>query len=373
MEGEITIVIYMIAFIVAATALLLLLYYIIPFRTSYKAISRLWIIYIIAFAALAYHCEPSPSTDLYRLYQEIDTFRYGNASIFGGPYIVMNLVYWIVAKFPSNGWFPVFTILIWGFCTQGIVKKYTKNRPFPTRQVIMYYLAANGGVFVVYLISGNRSTMVASLWCYAYYSWYEKEKSKYYIVMAVCAFVHLLTLILVGLTLLFGILNRRKSAVSYVITFGVVIVIGYVISSDMSHIAALFGTGGIYFENLYSKILVYSNRDSSFQQGREMMLRIIGALYLFLCIILLHKEGNKKYDIIGFLILIMFAGFKMSILFERMPYVLGCACLPILIDLMSNKHRKEVNNIVLRNVGFVVFLAQAAWGAYETILWLDFA
>lgn len=340
-----------------------------PIRLTKKQLGILWMIYIVSLATMAFFIELPQGIDLYRMYKKVDAFRSSGESVVFSAEVLVDIMYWLTAKTNENGWLVFFIIIAFGICVKHIIYTYLDENSYTTKAVVLYFLAVNAGVFVVYLLTGVRSTLVAALWCYAYFKWYNKKKSVYYIIVGCSMFLHLLGLILLVLTWVYEILQKRKNMFSYIVTFGVILIIGYVLNSNIG-IDFLASFSSDFTQFVGQKWQAYSNRGHEFQQGWELRFRIINSLYLLACLVFLHLKGNKKNQIFGFFILVMYAGFNMSILFERMPYVLGIASLPIINE--SINEAKKIGRILIGGMGIMIIGLQVCWGIYESYLWLDF-
>lgn len=355
------------AFIFITLICFLILFY--PVRLTVKQATGVWMLFIFTLASLGFLVEPSPELDLYRMYIEIDEFRDGSRKIFDSPLFAMNIIYWLVSHTNNNGWLVFGTVVVWGLCIREILKQYLRNNTYNSKAVILYFFAANAGCFVVYLISGIRSTLTAAIWCYAYFIWYDRKQWIYYLLVLSSVFIHVFGLILLGLTFLYYFLQRKKSMSAYLITFFIIMVIGYILNNSSS-LPFLSSAGIRYVDFVLDKIRVYSIRGYEFQQTREFLHRIMNGGFLLICLLHLHRKGEMKYEIFGFFILVMFAGYNMSILFERMPYVLGICTLPIINASVLTS--KKIGKLVFISLGTVVFGLQLLWGVYETSIWINF-
>lgn len=340
-----------------------------PIHLTKKQIIVLWMIYIFSLAIIGYHIKPSYDMDLYKLFAEIDGFRAGTKKIFDSPLFITNILFWIVSKTYNNGWLVFLAVIIWGLCIKGILNYYLNETECSLQAVVLYFLAANGGCFIIHLLSGIRCSLAVSIWCYAYFKWYKNKKKFYFCVASMTVFIHTIGIILIGLTILFYVLLRKKSIGAYFITFLSVLFCGYLLNTVQEN-DWLSSFNISYFNLLAEKLKAYAIRGYEFQQMRELLLRVFGSIYLFMCVAFLHFKRNTKYEIVGFFILVMFAGFNMSILFERMPYALGILALPIINESMIES--KALGKFVIGYMGAMFFGAQVLWGVYEISIWINF-
>lgn len=340
-----------------------------PVNLSKKQVLLFWQIYVIALAVLGFHINPGPLLDLYKAYQEIDLYRSGSISITNSPLILLNMFYWFVSKTNHNGWHVFIAVVVWGRCIGGILKEYIYKNKYYTKAIILYFLAINGGCFIVHLLSGIRCSLATAIWGYAYYVWYKKNKKVFYCIMISTVFLHLFGGILLGLTVLYEYVLKKKNKYRIV---SIILIAGFFIITNtniMLYVLECFS--GQYAEFLLDKWKAYAIRNYEFQQGREMMLRILGAFYFGICIFLTKAKNKTDNYIIWWFIVFMFVGFKMSILFERLPYAIGIGVLPLLNNIM--KINSKPKKFFLTYAGALVLYAQVVWGIYEVMIWMDFA
>lgn len=360
--------------LIIAVMFFLLVCMICPIRLTIRQIRGLWLIQIIAVACLSYLIKPGFSLDLYRIYNQINLFRDGRAEIFDTPFFVLNFFYWLVSKTPNNGWFPFFGVLIFGLFADGILKNYLETNYYATKAVMLYFLASYGGFFVIYLLAGVRSVVVAAVWVYAYQKYFKNNKKRFFLIVTPTIFIHLLAIVLLVIVLLYSFCERKNTFKSYIIAIIIVGVVGYTLNSDI--ILSLIGRNNSAYLMMFSENWkAYRIRDYQFQQTGELILRAVTAIYYLVCSLYLSYKGNKKNNIIIFIVAIMFVGFNMSILFERLPYVLGIASLPILNEvttIQSDDKNSIVISYLLFIFGAIVIGAQFVWGVRECVLWLDF-
>lgn len=363
--------VFRIAFTILSIIVLLYVFCLIfPIKLRSNQLILSWMIFIVALATMGLFIDPGRELDLYRIYGEINLVRAGNMSLADTPYKLVWVMYWLVSKTNRNGWIVFMTVILWGICIAKIMQNYLRDNKYLTRNIIIYLLAALGGCFVVHLLSGIRCALAAAIWSYAYMNCYSTNKKKYYLLGCVSLLLHSLGGILLLGTLIYEILQKRKSIWSYVLCFGVIVLLGFVLN-NIQMFSGFISNNSIYGELIGNKIASYSIRGADYQQSRELLFRIITSIYLFVCIYLLHRKGNTKYEIIGFFILVMYAGYNMSILFERMPYVLGICSLPIINETFYVK--KNGKTVFFYGVGILVFTLQIMWGIYETVSWLHFS
>lgn len=340
-----------------------------PIKMSKIQLSILWFTYIISLAVIGYFINPGTSLDLYRMYMEINGFRAGSNTIFKSPMIITNFLYWLVSKTNNNGWLVVIGVLIWGICIQRILAKYLDTHDYETRAVILYFLAANAGCFVIYLLSGIRCSLASAVWVYAYMKWYKEKKWKYYIFAGLTIFIHMLGLVLITFTEIYRVLQKKKNIWTYIAAFTTIALIGLFLNTDLGvRIVSMYNFG--YAQFVTEAWNAYLLRGYEFQQQREMMFRIISGILYLLLVVQLHISKNRENEIWGFYILVMFAGFNMSILFERLPYVLGIASLPIINE--SALSKKGVSKVCFYVVFAIFTILQILWGVYEMSIWFDF-
>lgn len=358
--------VYGLIFCVIATIFLIFF----PVRMTRGQLIGFWTIYIILLAVFGFHIDPGYELDLYRIYKEIDAFRAGQSSITDSSMIIMNIVYWIIAKTNDNGWLVVITVLIWGACVGKVTSEYLRSHRYDTRAVVLYYLAANGGCFVFYLLTNIRCSIVFAVWLYAYFIWYKRKRWVYYVLTVLMIFIHSVGILVMGLTLLYHFLKSKNRIRGYVITFVAILFIGYLLNNTeiVGNILSSMGTS--YASYLSEKWQAYSIRGIEFQQGREMMFRILSSLLYFVLLIELHLKGNREYEIFGFFIMVMYVGINMSIIFERFPYLLGLSALPILNE--SSMTKRGIKKKIFYIGTFAILFGQIIWSIYEIMLWVNF-
>ena len=260
-------------------------------------------------------------------------------------------------------------MIIWGLFICGILTKYLTSHEYYIRPVMLYFLAVNGGCFIIYLLSGLRCSLAVAIWGFAYFRWYDNRKLLYYLSCVLCSLVHTIGIVLIGFTLFYSVLQKKKTMISYAITFIIILACGYILNTTEG-VQFLSRMGTAYSDLFAEKLAAYILRGYEFQQPREMTLRALGSVFILSCIIYLHYKGNRKHEVFAFYILVMFAGYDMSILFERLPYMLGICSLPILNETYAIAKRE--GRMFVWTMGFIVFGAQVIWGVYEMISWLTF-
>lgn len=358
---------YLALVMIAVIALITVTATALPIRIKSSGFICIWLVYVLGMSIIAYYIEPSPSLDLYRIYQEIDAFRSGSRTIFDSPMIILNLVYWLVSKTNYNGWYSFISVLLTGLLQLNVIRNYIKNNEYSSRAICLSFLACNSGCFVVYLFIG-RSSFVAALFVYAYYIWHGKNRKVFWILMLCGSLIHTLGLILSLLTIVYDISFIKKSKRMYILTFTIVLAMGYVLQSDFSFlILERIGTG--YGQMLSEKWRAYSIRGIEFQQQQEMMFRFISTFFLLISVLYLHYKKDSTYDLFAYFVMVMYAGFNISIIFERMPYVVCMASLPILNETFMKMKR---GRLLYLYIGAMIFLMVNVWGLYEASLWLDF-
>lgn len=361
---------FVVLLLIMVMAIVLVFFALTPIRISNKQISVFWIMFIVLFAYVGFHVNPTPDLDIYRIYRYIDNYREGNiTSIFATPTFIMNIVYWLIAHLKNNGWFVSLTIIIWGMLINGIFRQYSKKKIIVHQSVFIYFLASLGSFFVVYLISGSWCSIAVTLWAYAYYRWSEHKKWLFYVIGIMSIFIHSTGIVLMIFTIIFQVLQRKHNFKSYFFVFIAIVALGYVLNNP--EIMKFTSKAGFSYGILISeKINAYSMRGVEFQQVRELLFRIVTSLFLLFSIGYLHLKNNMKNEIFGFFILVMFAGYNMSILFERIPYLLGVCSLPIFNEtIMESKKGWNYFYIIM---SLLLFGLQVAWGCYETKEWITF-
>lgn len=355
--------------ILACYYLIILLLIVLPIKVSKNTILFMWVCHIISLAIIGYHIIPSPSLDLYRMYIEIDDLRVGSTTIFDSPFLLNNLIYWIVSKTNHNGWFAFISVVLIGGLELCIIKEYIRNNKIVTKAVALYFLGCNSNSFIVYLFIG-RSFLVAAIFVWAFYVLKEKNKKLFWLSTFACCLIHALGIILLLFAFTYEVVKKKKSKRINVLMVVIAFVIVYLLNTDLpEHILGMINLD--YFSILQEKYQAYAIRGIEFQQRREMIFRTLNLSYILFCVFYLWRKGNSRHEIWGFFILITFAGYNFSILFERMPYVVGIAMLPILNDFLLVSKGILKKSVVI--VGAFILISQTIWGVYETWAWLDFA
>lgn len=340
-----------------------------PIKLSRKTMIFIWVCYIISLSVIGYYIVPNQDLDLYRMYRDIDNLRTGITTIYNTPFLLNNLIYMIVSKTNYNGWYAVISVVIIGGLELALIKEiYSKNKIVSGKALALYLLGCNANSFFVYLFIG-RSFVVAAIYVYAYYIWKERNKIVFWILIFSSCFIHALGIVLLVFTIAYDFAKKKQSRGVNVLMIAIVFATAYVLSTDLP--GRFFETINLeYFSLLQDKYHSYSLRGIEFQQGREMLFRALNMLYMLICIFYLWRKNNNKHMIWGFFIMITFACFNFSIIFERMPYVLGIALLPVLNDVLITSKGIMKKSFIL--FGAIILIMQTIWGIYEASLWLDF-
>lgn len=355
--------------ILACYYLIAFLLIVLPIKAAKNSIFFIWVCYVISLSIIGYYIVPSPSLDLYRIYEDIDNLRLGITTIFDSPFFLNNLIYWIVSKTDYNGWYAFISMMLIGGLELSIIKEYSSRYKINTKAAALYFFGCNANAFIVYLFIG-RSFLVAALYVYAFYVWKEKKKKIFWLLALACCFIHSLGVVLLLLTLIYEFTKGKKTKRISVLMIVAIFIIAYLLSTDLpERILGIFNLD--YFSFLQDMYQSYSLRGIEFQQGREMLFRTLNMLYMLICILYLWHKGNNRHMVWGFFIMITFVSFNFSIIFERMPYVIGVASFPVLNDVFSISKGIMKKSIVM--IGALVLISQTIWGIYEAWLWLDFS
>lgn len=306
--------------------LFMLLCIIFPIKLSVRAVINFWWFGIILFAIFAFYLDPIDSWDLSRLYRTVDYFRYGNAKITDDIFIVQNVLFWLVSKTGDNGWLVFIAILAWGGFVGGVIKQDIQSNKYSTQAILIGFLSAYSAHYIIYLVSGIRSALVASMWVYAYFRWYKENKVMYYGIMITGGLIHLISPILMVLTFTYHLIRQKGKWWNYILVIVAVFIIGYVVNNN-------FGDFFLRFNNDYMQMIgmkwnLYADYKNELRG--EGFFRVLTLFTYLVCVYYLHKKGKQEYDIVGFITLIAFAGNNMDILINRLPYAIGVAAVPMI-------------------------------------------
>ena len=339
-----------------------------PIKVSKNTLLYVWGCHILALAIMGYYIIPEPELDLYRLFQEIDGIRLGkNNVVNNSPFLILNIIYWFVSKTANNAWYPFFSILFIGGLEFCIIKNFVSNtNQYTTKITALYFLGCNANGFLVYPFSG-RAFLVAALFVYAYYMWNTSNKKMFWILALICCLIHILGFVLVLFTILYEFIKLTKINN---ISFICILFIAILLNTDLP-LLFLELVELDYFNLLHLKYQAYLIRGLEFQQPIEMFFRTINLIYALICLWYLRKVGNKAYAIWEFFILITLCSFNFGIIYERMPFVIGIAMLPVL-NAFFLKLKRPVNSIMFY-AWACIWSAQIMWGIRETWAWLTFA
>lgn len=315
------------------TAFLLLLYVMVifccivfPVKFSPRTIVCFWWIGIILMAVFVFYLDPINGWDLNLLYRWVDDFRFGYSKITDNIFIVQNLILWLVSKTNDNGWLVFLAVIFWGACVSGVIKEYIYNNKYNTQAILIGFLSAYSAHYIIYLVSGIRSALVTAMWVYAYYRWYKKSRGIYYGIMIAGMLIHLISPILMTLTFVYHLVRQKGKKWNYILVFAAIFVVGFFINNDFSEL--FLGFNNEYMQMIGMKWSLYTDYEN--QLRGEGFFRALTLVVYLVCVIYLHRKGNPKYDIIGFFILVAFAGNNMDILINRLPYALGIAAIPVI-------------------------------------------
>lgn len=335
-----------------------------PIRVSRNVFLYIWACYVFALAVIGYYIEPSAELDLFRMYNTINELRAGQATVLdSSPFLILNVMYWLVSQTENNSWYAVLSILIIGSLEFAIINKYIQNGAYVPKIFALFFLGCNANGFIVYTFIG-RSFLVAVVFVYAYYVWRDVDKKIFWGLTIVCCLIHILGLVFMLFSILYELTMSHK-----LIRYGCILCIIIILHTNIP--LQLFSLiPGEYSSLVLEKYQAYSIRGFEFQQPVEMWFRTINLLYALICLLYLQHIGNTQYEIWIFFTIITFCGFNFSIIYERMPFVIGVAMLPILQAIFMNVKR-PVNAIIYYTLACIWF-GQTLWGIREAYAWLSF-
>lgn len=281
----------------------------------------------MAFAVFVFYAEPSYTTDLYRHYYTINSFRNGTGNLFENPLILFRLACLLISQTNNNGWLPCISVLLWGFFTGKILRHYISNTFYKTKAVLLYYLMVLGGCSVLYIVSGIRNTLVFAICCYAFYFYHEQHRRKFYIISLISCGIHVSGVVFIILTILYDCLFKGKDIRKFFRIILGILLIGIGFKTNL-YIAILRGLPISYAEFLVSKLQLY--QEYSGGMALENMMRIVVVITMAFLLFGLRKENNPLIDFEIFLVCITIAMYPFAILFERLFYAVSIMAFPVL-------------------------------------------
>lgn len=348
-----------------------ILLFIVPIRVKSNGIIMLWYVFILALAVFAFYAEPSVSDDLFRHYNIIQQFRDGTTSIFRSPLIVWNIILWLISLTANNGWLPFATVLIWGILVGEIVKSYLKTNQYRTRSIIIYFVSALGGCSVFYIISGIRNALVVAIWAYAYFCHYQNKRKYFYYALCLIIFgMHTVTLLLIGLNLLYEYAVRKVKTKSIAMMIAPVFLIGLALNSNfLEAIAGIISSP--YLNLIVSKFTVY--REQYLIADRWMIenqIKLVALIVLLCFELYLYRKKHEKLSFNLFLIFCTLAMSSMPIFFERLFYLISVLSFSTINGMTEELTRWK--RTFVSYIAMAVFSGQLFFAFYEMFAHISF-
>lgn len=337
-----------------------------------KKIKICWYLLIFSFAIFSYYAEPSVSDDLFRHYADIDNIRRGVFSLDYSALFVWQFFEWLVSKTNHNGWLPFFTIILIGFFIQQIQDEWFVEHSFSVRGSLLGYLSALAGLGIFSIVSGIRCTLVSAMLIYAYLSFYEKRRKKFYIISIIGCMIHTVGVLYIVLILIHNLIivskNRTKTVYRIVLTL-----VSLRILILLNVVEALFG----YLPGKYGDLLLFkwnSYYGVKFENRTTggigaVLLFLLFAVYLF-CILYLYTKKISFDSLIVSVIFIVVLGSGIDIFYDRMAMACGLLGMPLLLE-MSNI-LKGIRKMFFLWTTYLIFGIEILYSTYSMCCHISF-
>ncbi len=321
--------------------------------------------FVIALAVVAYYMRPPSSWDLSRNYILLDTIRNSGLSfyqfVFGGKatyiadgyrslisYNIYRYIY--VNVFSSNIWFQVITVIIVYTIQFYIIYDYGKGKNKKDVSTTLTMLLSFAFLPFVYVTSGIRNALAASIMGLAIYLYLYKKQTMSPILLSIIAItIHPSVLIAVP----FVILSKMRMGVKGVVWVAV-------ISFGAQSLAKWISRTDVAFLRQIGKSYLLYSGSNQYRGGRGNLYGILIITVIFIFYFLWNRRNKfgKAFekDVNRFLMLLlvyMAGNFQNYDLVLRPGYIIGIFS-PFLANIMQNSCQKRNLSIALN---FIIILA----------------
>lgn len=345
---------------------------------SRKKIKWLFVFMIIALAGIGACVEPKETYDLFRHYEMIDRVRGSSYSL--GSFLVegykstdgnykytyvYNIFVYIVAKCLPNQSFPLITIAVTYSLFTYILFRELEGASLTNRNIIISCAIFSVLMPYLYVYSGIRNALAASIVSFGIYRLYKDKKVVIFIECTVIAvLIHPAAAAIVP----FILLSRIKPGIKGII---ITLAAPSLLSLVMEYFRLQLGND--YLFRIAAKYYNYTmvrvdNQGKVFLYSTILILVILAVLALCL-----QRRQKKNYSLLN--LIIWYAMFSLGYvgsyeMMTRLPYSIAFLS-PVIVNTLFN--RKGVNSladqrIVLASTGLILVLA--ILGIYENIAWM---
>lgn len=370
----------------------LVFFCLILFTTTYnkkfgdKSLSMLMWLMIISLAFLGAFVVPRESYDLYRHYADLQRIRNSGLSLpefLKKAYMVTDINYkytytynilaYIVANYLPKEALPFIAIIITYGLLSYILKCELQKKYDDNRVIIITFAIHSIFIPYLYVYSGVRNTIAASIMGFAIYRFYNNDEKKKILEFIILAIVAALFHPVVLATIPFMILSFFKPGIIGMI---IIILIPQILNPLMewfrlgSGVDFLFRIGAKYYN--YTRVRV-DNQGQSFLYG-VLILGVLLTITIFMDQRLHLNEKTKGKDyVLNFLFLYMlfslsfFRNYEMA---TRLPYVTAMFS-PVIADriLTTNNTAHELSALYQLVIN-VITLVMSILVIYQCMAWM---
>ena len=337
-------------------------------------------IFIISLSVIAYNISAPSNWDLGRNYLLLDVIRDSGLSfrqfVFGGAttynadgdrtLIVYNIYrYMIVHIFKNNVWYQTITTIIVYLLAGYIIFDYKKDKGERSDSIIIILLMSFTYLPFLYITSGVRNALAASITGVATYMYlYKKENVLLFICeIVVAAMIHPSILVVVPFAFLAKMHMGRKGAILVIMFLTVFKYIAVLLSKV--NIRYLAGVGRSY--------LIYTG-GNRYKGGRGHLYGIIIITAIFIMYFVVEYRGNNvRYsqrdkvaveDFILYMMVYMIGNFQNYDLVLRPGYIVGMFA-PFLVNQMIEKKPKNSFNKALKSGSNMLIVLMCVYVNYK--------
>lgn len=353
---------------------LLLLCYIIFLGVIFININaKKYIFFIVSvLSILAYNYDPIYAyeklgfyTDLYRIFNDVDMFRYMGDEYIGYMAAPLSRLYIsFFAIFDSNSWLPFTTCIIYYGLYLFFIYKLGKDNKIKNRYILVVIFFVVSITNYSIIIGNIRYPIATIIYVICLYYDLVKNRKIYYLGYIISILIHPGTF----LYLLLRCLVKEKFKKSIVISVLLIILLNF-IEEILSVLSVL---SPVFFGDILSKFLLYRDVNNFDEPTIYMYIMYILILIIISILIYVVKRQldiieNKDYkSLINLLILdiIITVGFISNYQLLGRILSLGIALLPILmlLDFKYNNNRNRIYYYIIISFIYLYFYFGQTYG-----------